>query len=279
MAKPDIFWYRWDVEQWRSSETNLRLTSAGRGIYRELIDYCWMHGSIPAEVPTLTTISKATQREFSAVWPIINGCFTEVEGRLHHWKVDAERPSLVARIKQAREAGASGGRSKAHAVANAVAHARPHAVAEVVPNALAESKPALKRSLALALATSNHNISPPPPIAEKLPELAADEMDPQQQIHDAIEAVAKFWPVIGNKTYAQSAWERASATFVGGVDGWCRSIVQTALRHASAHDRIREQNPRHFVPTLERWVSDGDYTSPPPRPVEKKKMFADPEED
>jgi len=95
----------------------------------------------------------------------------------------------------------------------------------------------------------------------------ADGPDPQELVAAAVEACAQVWPNIGDKRYARSAWEREAAVAAGGVQGWCVAIVATAQSHGPAHIAAKESDRRHFIPTLDKWVSCGDYSSPPPKVI------------
>jgi hypothetical protein len=97
------------------------------------------------------------------------------------------------------------------------------------------------------------------------------EPDPSQLVAEAVEAVAKHWPLPGSIVYAKRAWEVEASTDLGGVANWCKNIQQTALVHSVAHTECRKANPRHFVPTLERWVSHGDYRHKPPEAPPKQR--------
>lgn len=114
-----------------------------------------------------------------------------------------------------------------------------------------------------------------PPQQQKKPDFEPfdDGPDGAQLALEAVEKCSQFWPHIGNKTYAVSAWQRHAATDPSGPAAWCEKIVATARVHATAHAAKRAANPKCFVPTLERWVSDGDYTSPPPQVITPPSKF------
>ena len=97
--------YPWYISDWRDSETRLAMSAAARGIYRELLDYCWLEGSLPTDSDTLVKLSAVTKREFTVHWPRIKQCFKEVDGRLHNTKVDEKRP-FVLQAKEDRQRGA-----------------------------------------------------------------------------------------------------------------------------------------------------------------------------
>lgn len=116
-------------------------------------------------------------------------------------------------------------------------------------------------------------LNPAPPARTQQQHLKdfGSEPDPSQLVSDACEMVTRCWPNLGSVPNAKRAWEREAAGAVEGVAEWCRKIQQTALIHAMAHAECRKANPRHFVPTLERWVVDGDYARKPPETPPKQR--------
>ena len=95
-----------------------------------------------------------------------------------------------------------------------------------------------------------------------------DEPDVQRLVSEAVEEIAQFWPMLGNVPNAKRVWERHAVQDAQGAEAWCSKIRQTALVHSVAHEQCRKANGKHFVPTLERWVQDGDYSRKPPVALE-----------
>lgn len=113
---------------------------------------------------------------------------------------------------------------------------------------------------------------PPPPARQQQqqPEFLpfGDEPDVQRLVSEAVEEIAQFWPMLGNVPNAKRVWERHAVDAVEGAAEWCRRIRQTAMVHSVAHEQCRRSNQRHFIPTLEKWVQDRDYSRPAPRVLE-----------
>lgn len=240
--------YPWYVADWRSSETRIRLAISERAIYRELLDYCWAEGSLPTEENLLAVICACDLREFRKCWKAVKHLFIEQDGRLTHHRVVEGRAKLQSWQESRKAAGKKGG------LGRAIAQGKAEAIAKLTP------KPSTSTSTSIPL-------PPPPPPAPARPsdfEPFADGEDPAKIVADAVEFAAAIWPKIGNKTYAKSAWEAEAARSTKGVAAWCERIVETAYEHAAAHRAALLADRRHFVPTLERWVANGDYTSPPP---------------
>jgi hypothetical protein len=72
---PEITYYQWNIPRWQSSDTRTRLDAAGRGIFRELLDLCYVHGSIPKDEGLRATKAGCTLDELRRVWPIIGRHF------------------------------------------------------------------------------------------------------------------------------------------------------------------------------------------------------------
>ena len=111
----------------------------------------------------------------------------------------------------------------------------------------------------------------PRPQQHEFPDFGADP-DPGGLVDEVVEDVAQHWPNPGNVPLAKRVWEREAAGSVKGVAAWCAAIRQTAQLHSLAHIQARKANPRHFIPTLERWVVDGDYSRPAPRVIESDRQ-------
>lgn len=127
---------------------------------------------------------------------------------------------------------------------------------------------------------NQRNASQAPPVAQAqqqrdFPEFGSDP-DPQGLIDELVEEIAQHWPRPGNVPLAKRVWESEAATAVGGVAAWCNSIRSTALLHSLAHIQALKANPRHFVPDLVRWITDGDYSRPAPRVVEHEPQYRKP---
>lgn len=110
-------------------------------------------------------------------------------------------------------------------------------------------------------------LPPPAPQQREFPDFGSDP-DPGGLIDELVEDVAQHWPRPGNVPLAKRVWEREAAGSAKGVAGWCDSVRVTAQVHSLAHLQALKANPRHFVPDLVRWITDGDYSRPAPRVVE-----------
>lgn len=248
------------VADWVRSETRIKLSSAGRGMFRELLDYCWIEGSLPNDVRALKSISGGTDKEFAAEWPVMERCFDVIGDRLHHWKVDEKRPDLVAHKQQRSSAGRA-----------SVEARRQRKLNERSTSVQADLHVSLKPSVSVSSSISVPISKTPPPARPAREFEPFDGADPTSAVHAAIEQCAQFWPNIGDKRFAKATWEREASRSTKGAEAWCMAIVATAKTHADALVTAKIADPRKFIPTLDKWVSSGDYTSPPPMVISSAK--------
>ncbi len=108
--------YPWYIADWRNSETRLGLSLAARGLYRELLDYCYMEGSLPANREQLVSIAGADGKQTRYCLDAVLKLFVLKEGtngpRYHHIKVDEVRSKLLLYHEQKAHAGVKSGQSR-----------------------------------------------------------------------------------------------------------------------------------------------------------------------
>ena len=99
--KPPAFqWYPKDI---LSSKRVALMTLAEEGAYRRAIDFCWLHGSLPAGVKQLAMIiGKGCTAKIAEK---VKGMFIEENGELRHDRLDAEREKQAEYRKSASKAG------------------------------------------------------------------------------------------------------------------------------------------------------------------------------
>lgn len=108
--------YPWYIADWRESETRLMLSLAERGLYRELLDYCYLEGSFPADESKIKLISSADGHEFARAWKSVRSLFELVSmpdgDRFVHSKVNEVRVKLFAYHEQKKHAGVKSGQTR-----------------------------------------------------------------------------------------------------------------------------------------------------------------------
>ena len=129
----------------------MRLALSERAVYRELLDYCWVEGSLPIEEHLLASIVACDLREFRKAWNVVKHLFIEQDGRLTHHRVNAGRPKLQSWQESRRTAGKKGG------LGRAIAQAKVQGIAKLTP------KPSTSTSTSTS--TSVENPQTPVPIS------------------------------------------------------------------------------------------------------------------
>ena len=77
--------FLWNPRQWQASRKVQRMSWSERGLYRELMDECYLHGAIPRDVGALANMLGESIEVISEMWPKVSRCF----------EPDPEDPSLL----------------------------------------------------------------------------------------------------------------------------------------------------------------------------------------
>lgn len=107
-------YYKWFWQDWRANRKIQRMTYIQRGLYRELLDECWVEGSIPNDIKELADICGCPNDVMADAWQVLSSCFELLDdGRLINEKLHSLRTEKdVERLKKA-ENGKKGGLAKA----------------------------------------------------------------------------------------------------------------------------------------------------------------------
>lgn len=255
--------YPWYPQDWRGSETRMRLTLAERSIYRDLLDHCWEQGSLPTDERVLAGIAGATVKEFKQCWPAVSTKFEERDGRFYNSKVDEKRPELERWHEQKRNAGLKSGETRRKKNAD-----KKGTEVERTLNGRSNGNLVLLEPVEPSASVVSSSLRSELATAATREALFADGPDPTQLVRDALEECANVWPNVGDKENAIPIWEREAAKDTQGVAAWCAKIVRTCKLHAPKQRAKRESDKHHFIPHLSRWVKSRDYTHPPPEVIE-----------
>jgi uncharacterized protein YdaU (DUF1376 family) len=108
--------YPWYIADWRESETRQKLSLAERGLYRELLDYCYAEGNLPANRKLLGSIAGATGKQLrynlEAVLKLFDLKETANGPRYFHKKVDEVRSKLLNYHQKQAHAGVLSGQAR-----------------------------------------------------------------------------------------------------------------------------------------------------------------------
>lgn len=117
-------YYKWLWQDWRSNRHVQRMTYIERGIYRELLDECWVEGSIPNDISALADIIGCPEDVMASAWQVLGKRFVLLDGRWHNEKIDSLRTERDAlRVKRSK-AGRKGGTAKLASIKENLANAK-----------------------------------------------------------------------------------------------------------------------------------------------------------
>lgn len=105
--------YQWFPKDARTDEAFLLMTHEERGVYRDLLDHQWVHGSIPNDTDLAAIAACAAGNtgadRLAIIWPKIRPCFTRTEdGRLRNLRLERQRSELHVYTEGQRKKGIKG---------------------------------------------------------------------------------------------------------------------------------------------------------------------------
>jgi hypothetical protein len=77
-----LFWYRWNPIQWQASRKVQHMSLAARGLYRELMDECWLKGSVPPTAAGIADLLGFDESEIEPLLAQVIRCFEAVDGSM-----------------------------------------------------------------------------------------------------------------------------------------------------------------------------------------------------
>ncbi len=168
-------YYRFYVIDFRASRRVQALTYIERGLYRDLIDECWLRGGIPDNVPALAAICLCPVGVMQKAWPKLAGFFSPMDGHdgvLSSERLEIERTETDSRRTQASLAGKRSVNARQR-VANAPSTTveRPSTSSS---SSSSSSKAKQSSSRAAPLVTQEGELPPPTAVVQRLPRRAED---------------------------------------------------------------------------------------------------------
>lgn len=124
MSNEHLPYYKWYWQDWRANRKVQRMSYVERGLYRELLDECWIEGSIPDDISELADICGCPEQIMADAWQTLSKCFV-LDGTVwRNEKLESMRTERdQQRIKKA-ESGRLGGLAKSMKAKEIVADAK-----------------------------------------------------------------------------------------------------------------------------------------------------------
>lgn len=242
------------IHDWRGSEAVMFMSNGERGLYRELLDFCWEHGSLPGNEKAVMLVGRCSQESFAVDWPAVSKCFElQDDGRYHNPSVDEKRPSIVQLKEKRKIAGGIGGK-----------------IAQAKRSELLKQKPSKNKTLAKAVnayvdVNADGNTDVYVNAVKQTHTPRAEDPDPTAAIWKAIDECLGIWPKPSNRQYSRDAAEREAVNFPAGVVVWAEALPERARVWSLHYRQAKADDKRVFVPLLDFWIKDGEYARNPPR--------------
>ncbi len=107
--------YLWYPQDFLADRAVMLMTAEQEGVYRRLIDICWIEGSIPDDVNLLAALARVDPERMDELWRNASGTHRtrlcdrfaphgDAEGELIHERLEAERAKEQAHQTSRRSA-------------------------------------------------------------------------------------------------------------------------------------------------------------------------------
>jgi len=261
--------YPFYVPDWLQSEAVAGMTAEQRGVYRELLDHCWMAGDLPTDERLLRKLARCEEDEWQRAWPVVRHQFAERDGRLHNSKVDACRPKIL-QSKDDRKRGAQrtneirrsqrSGNAERSAERNAERSAERNAERSAERDAEQQTQANAQRtpptSTSTSTSTNTATLCIPTP---------ADDTEPPDLTHFSVELRDRF-PVNRRGTLIQ-VQQAIAVEFSPLLNGQLENAMGRARRNLTAYLASAEVK-KGICYNAARWVSEGHWQDDVTLPVD-----------
>jgi uncharacterized protein YdaU (DUF1376 family) len=126
------------VRDWLADAKVRAMTNDARGVYIDLLAYCWQEGALPTDLAAIARIARLTPGAFRRIWSQLEPCFRKTPDGFRQKRLDRERTIQQRRRDAAAENGRKGAEARwqGHTSANDEATAD-HGVASASASASA----------------------------------------------------------------------------------------------------------------------------------------------
>lgn len=189
MKSPAFQWYPAD---YLGSQRVQLMTLEEEGAYRRLLDYCWLHGSIPADISLLARlIGKGASTTLATT---VSTMFQPKGDRLVHDRLDSERRKQEQWRAKSAEGGRKGAATRAKRVAQKPDEQQPDNGS--LPNGI--NQKATLQSSVFSLQSSDLGKAAPSPAKPSAPRERNALMDTLASVDgsDPLQVTGSAWPTI-----------------------------------------------------------------------------------
>jgi len=104
--------YQWYPKDYLADEHVALMTLEQEGAYRRLLDYCWLHESIPADMGAMGLLCRVDSSRMAELWQGIEPCF-QIEGdRYVNRRLNRERFKQDSHRESKQKAGRAGAKAR-----------------------------------------------------------------------------------------------------------------------------------------------------------------------
>jgi len=100
------------VRDWLADAKVRAMTNDARGVYIDLLAYCWVEGALPVDAAQLARIARLTPSEFRRIWPQLVPCFVKSDRGWIQKRLERERSKQREHRAKQSENGAKGAEAR-----------------------------------------------------------------------------------------------------------------------------------------------------------------------
>ena len=104
--------FQWYPKDYLTDERVVVMTLEEEAAYRRLMDFCWLHVSLPDDMNKMGAMCKTDGTHMAVLWDAISECFYKHEGRWFHPRLDLERKKQDAHREAKVRAGKRGAKAR-----------------------------------------------------------------------------------------------------------------------------------------------------------------------
>jgi len=245
--------FQFYISDWRASERVRSMSLAERGVYVELLLWCYEVGSLPSDRRLLADCARCSPQLWNACKDTVLAMFTLRDGRYYHDKVTEQRDKVLKIRTKLQANGKAGGQ------ASAQARAQPNGKASSEPIAQAELD---SRAFSVQYSVQSSVQKEKPSVSKAQEQSAKISFEPNCERFDR-----EFWKVVSDLDMQNFISQVRTAD-----DEKLFFQVLTATKSAEGFD------PKFSV-SAEKWLTTGLWRKmpkngkPDPEP-EPKRAFA-----